>query len=51
MRSVILITLSVLAAACALVEPPEPPGTIPFQAQVTNLRREPVDLTVIAPLA
>ena len=50
LRSVTLgLALSVLVAACALVEPPVPPvpaGTIPLQVQVQNMRREPAELTV-----
>ncbi len=50
LRSVTLgVAMSVLAAACALVEPPVPPvpaGTIPLQVQVQNMRQEPAELTV-----
>ncbi len=47
LRSVALgLVLSVLAAACALVEEPVPPGTRPFQAQVQNTLRGPVELTI-----
>ena len=43
------VLISVLAAACALVEqplPPVPAGTIPLQVQVQNMRQEPAELTV-----
>ncbi len=50
LRSVTLsVAMSVLAAACALVEPPVPPvpaGTIPLQVQVQNMRRDPAELAV-----
>jgi hypothetical protein len=53
LRSVTLgLALSVLVAACALVEQPPPPvpaGTIPLQVQVLNMRREPAELTVRTP--
>ena len=53
LRSVTLgIALSVLVAACALIEQPPPPvpaGTIPLQVQVQNMRREPAELTVKTP--
>ena len=53
LRSVTLgVALSVLAAACALVEQPVPPvpaGTIPLQVQVQNMRHEPAELTVRTP--
>jgi hypothetical protein len=53
LRSVTLsVALAVLAAACALVEPPAPPppaGTVPLQVQVQNMRREPAKLTVRTP--
>ena len=46
-RSVTLgIALSVVAAACALVEPLAPPGTVPTQARVKNLEKFPVELAV-----
>jgi hypothetical protein len=47
LRSVNLgIALSVLAAACALVEPPPPPGTRVINAEVHNLMARPAGLTV-----
>jgi hypothetical protein len=53
LRSVtVSVALSILAAACALVEQPMPPvpaGTIPLQVQVHNMRREPVELTARTP--
>lgn len=53
LRSVTLgFVLSVLTAACALVEQPMPPvpaGTIPLHVQVQNMRREPAKLTVRTP--
>ena len=53
LRSVTLgLALSVLVAACALVEQPPPPvpaGTIPLQVQVQNMRREPAEFTVRTP--
>jgi hypothetical protein len=43
LRSVTLsVAVSVLAAACALVEPPVPPGTTPIQVEVHNLSDAPV---------
>jgi hypothetical protein len=48
-RSVILgIALSVLTAACALVEPP-PPGTYMIQAVVRNESLRPTEFTVSLP--
>ena len=50
LRPVILgLVLSVLAVACALVEPPAPPGTFVVQGVVRNLRAEPVKLEVRTP--
>ena len=50
LRSVTLgVALSILAAACALVEPPVPAGTRPFQAQVRNPRPVPAELTITTP--
>ena len=59
LRSVTLgFVLSVLAAACALIEPPplferfEPPpplGTVPMQVQVLNRLSEPQNLTISTP--
>jgi hypothetical protein len=40
------LALSVLAAACALVEPPPPPGTRVINAEVHNLMARPAELTV-----
>ena len=49
LRSVTLgLMLAVLAAACALVEEPVPPGTIPLQLQVRN-ERGPVELALRTP--
>ncbi len=50
LRSVTLgVALSVLAAGCALVEPPPPAGTRSFQAQVRNPRPVPAELTITTP--
>lgn len=51
LRAVALgIALFLLAAACALVEPPAPPaGTRPVQARVDNRRPDPVEITVRTP--
>ena len=50
LRSVTLgLALSVLAAACALVEPPVPAGTFMLQGEVRNLRPGPVQLEVRTP--
>lgn len=47
LRSVTLsLALSVLAAACALVEPPAPPGTYMVQIDVRNERPKSVPFTV-----
>ena len=47
LRSVTLgLTLFILAAACALVEPPPPAGTRPIQVQIENRRPGPVQLTI-----
>ena len=49
LRSVTLgVVLSVLAAACALVEPPVPAGTVTVQGEVRN-ERGPVELGVTTP--
>ena len=49
LRSVTLgVALSVLAAACALVEPPSPAGTTLLRTRVRN-ERGPVELTVTTP--
>ena len=49
LRTIILIVaLSLQAVACALVEQPVPPGTIPFQGEVQN-DRGPVELSVTTP--
>ena len=49
LRSVTIgVALSVLAAACALVEQPPPAGTVMVQAEVRN-DRGPVELTVVTP--
>ena len=50
LRSVTLsVALSVLAAACALVEPPVPAGTFMVPGEVRNLRAAPVTLEVRTP--
>jgi len=50
LRSVTLaMTLSVLAEACALVEPPPPAGTLMLNSEVRNMRAEPVQLEVGTP--
>ena len=50
LRSVTLgVALSVLVPACALVEPPPPAGTRPFQAQVRNPHPDPAELTITTP--
>ena len=47
LRSVTLgLALSVLATACALVEPPAPPGTYMVQIEVRNERPSSVPFTV-----
>jgi hypothetical protein len=47
LRSVTLsVALCVLAAACALFEPPVPPGTVATHARVKNLENFPVELAV-----
>jgi hypothetical protein len=40
------IAVSILAAACALVEPPPPAGTVMVQLQVKNGSFRPADLAV-----
>ena len=50
LRSVTLgLALSLLAAACALVEPPVPAGTRPVQGEVRNMRAHAVELVVRMP--
>ena len=50
LRSVTLgLVLSVLAAACALVEPPAPADTFVVQGVVRNLRAQPAKLEVRTP--
>ena len=50
LRSVTLgIAMSVLAAACALVEPPMPADTFMVQGEVRNMRADPVKLEVRTP--
>ena len=50
LRSVTLsLALSVLAAACALVEEPVPPGTFRLQGEVRNMRARPVEIRVRTP--
>ena len=50
LRSVTLgLALSVLAAACALVEPPVPAGTFALPGEVRNMRAVPVELEVRTP--
>jgi hypothetical protein len=43
------VAMSVVAAACALVEPPPPTDTRPFQAQVQNPHPNPAGLTITTP--
>jgi hypothetical protein len=48
LRSVTLgVALSVLASACALTEPPPPPGTYMVQMEVRNEWPNPVPFTVV----
>ncbi len=48
LRSVTLgFALSILAAACALVEPPVPAGTYPMPAEVRNSSAHPVEFIVV----
>lgn len=48
LRSVTLgIAWSLMASACALVEPPVPPGTYPVEAEVRNSSARPVEFTVV----
>ena len=48
LRSVTLgLVLSVLAAACALFEPPVPPGIHPMEAEVRNDSAHPVEFSVV----
>jgi hypothetical protein len=47
--AVVGLAMSVLVSACALIEPPPPPGTTPFPAQVTNLDPFGVELAVTTP--
>ena len=50
LRSVTLgFALSVLAAACALVEPPVPPGTFALLGEVRNAKAGPVQVEVRTP--
>ena len=50
LRSVTLsFALSVLAAACALVEPPVPPGTFALKGEVRNAKAGPVQVEVRTP--
>jgi hypothetical protein len=50
LRPVILgLVLSVLAAACALIEPPAPANTFRVQGEVRNMSAEPVKLEVRTP--
>ena len=50
LRSVTLsLAMSVLAVACALVEPPPPPGTRSFQIEVRNATTNTVELMVATP--
>ena len=51
LRSVTLgVALSVLAAACALVEPPVPAGTYPMEAEVRNSSARPWNSRVVRAL-
>jgi hypothetical protein len=43
------LAISVVAAACALVEPPIPAGTFMVQGEVRNMRAGPVQLEVRTP--
>ena len=43
------LVLSVLAAACALIEPPAPANTFMVQGEVRNMRAAPVKLEVRTP--
>lgn len=48
LRSVTLgVALSILTAACALIEPPVPAGTYPMEAEVRNNSPRPVEFTVV----
>ena len=50
LRAVALgVALSVLAVACALVEPPAQADTFMIQGQARNLRLYPVPITVLIP--
>ena len=50
LRSVTLgVALSILAAACALVEAPVPAGTFVLSGEVRNMRAVPVELEVRTP--
>ena len=50
LRSVTLgVLLGSLATACAIVDPPLPPGTRQFQVEVRNLRAVPAEVTVTTP--
>ena len=42
----LMLAVSALSAACALVEQPPPPGTREFQAEVRNLSPRPLELLV-----
>ena len=47
LRSVTLgLALFLLAAGCALIEPPPPPGTVKFQVEVRNASRDRYELVV-----
>lgn len=43
------LALSMLAAGCALFEPPPPAGTVPLAARVTNTEPFEVELAVTTP--
>ena len=43
------VAISVLAAACALVEQPPPPGTRPIDARVHNGASQPAEITLTLP--
>ena len=48
LRSVTLsVAMSVLAAGCALAEPPVPAGTYPMEADVRNSSARPVEFSVV----
>ena len=46
LRAVTMLAVSIVAAACALVEQPPPPGTRVINAEVRNLSSRPLELLV-----